>query len=154
MDTPGQGSDFAYAKRQPRARSRSGRKAPPRPASHRPEPGQTGRRLSPITAPEGGARTRFSPITACKTFMSPPILAEARRGCRDGGHSQHGALNGIRVKLPCRLLLSPAQSCWCTYFGSRFGEALSQADRYSPSASRHSRLSGKKGQINCERRAL
>lgn len=35
-------------------------------------------------------------------------------------------------------------SCWCIYFGSGFGVALSQAGCYHPSASRHSRPSGKK----------
>ncbi|XP_064431796.1 mitochondrial potassium channel ATP-binding subunit isoform X2 [Mirounga angustirostris] len=37
---------------------------------------------------------------------------------------------------------SPVPSCWCTYFGSGFGVALSQAGCYHPSASRHSRPSG------------
>ena len=36
-------------------------------------------------------------------------------------------------------------SCWCTCFESGFGVAPSQASRCYPSASRHSRLSGKKG---------
>lgn len=50
------------------------------------------------------------------------------------------------------LLLS--SSCWSTYFGLGFAVALSEASHYYPSASRHSRPSGKKGQTYWERGPL
>ena len=54
--------------------------------------------------------------------------------------------------MPAAPVLPPP--CWCTYFGSGFGVAPSQASRYYLSASRHSRPSGKKGQTYWERGPL
>lgn len=58
----------------------------------------------------------------------------------------------MKLLLPAAPFLPPP--CWCTYFGSGFGVALSQASHYYPSASRHSRPSGKKGQTYWERGPL
>lgn len=134
------------SKRHPRARFGSGQRAVPHPAEPRPELGRRGRRLFPITVAKGGSGQGFLQSQLARKLM--PLSANHRRGAR--GLSGCGSEptwrpqwdGGETAVADCSC--SPAASCWCIYFGSGLGTVLSQAGRCSPSASSHSRPSGKK----------